>query len=179
MVFDILLVNFLNALEVINTRRSVRKFLNKKVPKDLVSKIIAAGMNAPSAGNQQPWQFIIVDERSVLEEIAKVNPYAACAKDASVGILVCGDLQLEKYKGYWPLDCSAATENILLAAHSLGLGTVWTGVYPKQERIDRYKRLLNIPENIVPIAFIPVGYPAEEPNKENRFKKDRIHYNKW
>jgi len=169
----------MDALEAISTRRSVRKFLKKKVPENLVSKIIAAGMNAPSAGNQQPWQFIVVNEKTILNEIAEVNPYAGCAKDASFGILVCGDLRLEKYQGFWMLDCSAATENILLAVHSLGLGAVWTGVYPKQERIDRYKKLLDIPENIVPIAFIPIGYPAEEPNRESRFQKTRIHYNKW
>ncbi len=162
----------MDLIEVINTRRSIRKFEDKKVTDELVQKILAAAMNAPSAGNEQPWQFIVITDRSILEKISKIRPF-------TLGILVCGDLTLEKYQGLWMIDCSAATENILLAVHSLGLGAVWTGIYPMQDRIEKYRKLLNIPVNVIPLAFIPIGYPAQKPPLQDRFKKDRIHYNKW
>lgn len=172
-------VEVMDPLETINTRRSIRKFEDKKVPDDLVKKILAAAMNAPSAGNEQPWHFIVITNKSILEKISKIHPYVTYVKDAPLGILVCGDLNLEKYKGLWMIDCSAATENILLAAHSLDLGAVWTGIYPMQNRIEKYRELLYIPDNVTPLAFVPIGYPAQKPRLQDRFKQDRVHYNKW
>ncbi len=169
----------MDLLETINTRRSIRKFEERKVPDNLVQKILTAAMNAPSAGNEQPWHFIVITNKSILEKISRIHPYATYAKDAPLGILVCGDLNLEKYKGLWMIDCSAATENILLAAHSLDLGAVWTGIYPMQDRIEKYRKLLNIPDEVTPLAFVPIGYPAQKPRFQDRFKQDRIHYNRW
>lgn len=169
----------METLEAIQTRRSVRKYKKQKVSEDLIKKILSAGMSAPSAGNEQPWHFIVIRERSVLDEIPKFSPWSSMVKEADFGILVCGDVSLEKYEGFWVQDCSAATENILLAVHALGLGAVWTGVYPMNDRVNGFRKLLNLPENVIPLAFIPIGYPLHEPSEEDRFMEDRIHYNKW
>ena len=169
----------MKALEIIHSRRSIRKYEKRKVSDELIIKIISAGMAAPSAGNQQPWQFILIKDEKILSKIPQIHPYAAMAKDAPVAILICGDLGLEKHEGFWVQDCSAATENILLAANALGLGAVWTGVFPVQERINGFKKLLDIPENVIPFALIPLGFPAEKRLKEDRYKAERIHYNGW
>jgi len=101
------------------------------------------------------------------------------AKEASVAIVVCGDIQLEKYPGFWVQDCSAATQNMLLAAHALGLGAVWSGIYPLEGRVSGYRLLLGIPENVIPLSIIIMGYPLEIPKPVDRYKKERIRYNKW
>jgi len=117
-------------------------------------------MSAPSAGNQQPWHFIVVNERVLLDRIPEFSPYAAMCRQAPLGILVCGDTTLEKYPGYWIQDCSAATQNLLLAAHDLGLGAVWTGVYPREERIRGFREAFKLPDHILPLAFVVIGYPG-------------------
>jgi nitroreductase len=101
------------------------------------------------------------------------------AKDAAAAVLVCGDLSLEKSTGYWVVDCAAATENLLLAAHALGLGAVWTGIYPRQSRMDGFRRLLELPENVVPHSLVALGYPAEHPPAEDRYRPDRVHLDRW
>ncbi|UCF13397.1 MAG: nitroreductase family protein [Thermoplasmatales archaeon] len=100
-------------------------------------------------------------------------------KDANKAILVCGAINLEKFKGYWILDCSAATENILIAAHAKGLGACWLGVYPREERIAGMKKLLNIPDHVMPLSLISLGFPAEQKTREDRYNVERIHHNKW
>ena len=169
----------MDALEALNTRRSIRKFKQGKISKDTINKILETGMSAPSAINEQPWHFVVIDKQELIDKILKFHPHASMAKQATIAILVCGDLKLEKAKGFWVQDCSAATQNILLAVHALGLGAVWIGVYPRQKRINGFRKLLNLPENIIPFAFIPIGHPAEKPFKAERFEKQRIHYNKW
>ncbi|MFH0884262.1 MAG: nitroreductase family protein [Candidatus Micrarchaeota archaeon] len=168
----------MDALEAIYTRKSVRKFEDKEVPEELVRKILKAGMSAPSAGNAQPWQFIIISERNALAEIPGVSPYAECVAKAPLAILVCGDKKLEKHKDYWVQDCSAASQNMLLAAHALGLGAVWTGAYPMETTMEGFRVLLKIPEHIVPFSLIVIGYPAEGMHKE-KYIGERIHYDKW
>ena len=120
-----------------HTRRSIRKFTSQPVSDDDIRKILEAAMMAPSAGNAQPWQFIVVRDRAKLNQIKDINPYAAMAGKAPLGILVCGDLSLEKYQGFWVQDCSAAVQNMILAVHGSGLGSVWTGIYPMQDRGKR------------------------------------------
>ena len=112
-------------------------------------------MAAPSAGNQQPWHFIVIRDRAVLNAIPGFHPHAGMALHAPVGILVCGDPALEKHPGYWVQDCAAATENLLLAVAAKGLGAVWCGVYPKPERVEGFTRLLGIPAPVTPFAFVP------------------------
>ena len=136
-------------------------------------------MQAPSARNFQPWQFIVTTERNILDKIPKVHPYAEMMYQATLAILVCGDLNLEKSVEYCAVNCSAATQNILLAAHDCGLGAVWLGVYPREERIAGLKKLFNIPDDIIPISLIACGYPDEELEAEDRFKRERIHKNHW
>ena len=160
----------METLEAIQTRRSVRKFTDKKISSDLIEKVLHAGMSAPSAGNQQPWHFIVIDDKKMLEEVPKVSLYAPMAKDASVAIVVCGDTKLEKYPGFWVQDCSAATQNMLLAAHALGLGAVWSGIYPLEDRVSGYRSLLGIPENVIPLSIVIMGYRLEVPKPEDRYK---------
>jgi len=169
----------MDTLEAIRTRRSIRQYLDKPVPQDLLRQVLSAAMHAPSACNQQPWQFVVLDDRKLLREVPKIHPYATMAVEAPMAILVCGDASLETVSGYWVIDCSAAVENLLLAAHALGLGAVWTGVYPQQERVEGFRRLLGLPKNLTPHSLIPLGYPAEQPEQEDRYRPERIHRNGW
>jgi nitroreductase len=169
----------MDAIQAILTRRSIRKYLNKPVPEDVLQQVLRAAMYAPSACNQQPWQFVIIDDRKLLSEIPKIHPYAAMAVQAPLAILVCGDVSLEQVPGYWVVDCSAAVQNLLLAAHALGLGAVWTGVYPQQERVEQFRRLLGLPKNVIPHSLIPLGYPAEQAPHEERYRPDRMRHNGW
>ena len=169
----------MDALEAIHTRRSIRKYQDKPVPEELLRQILAAAMHAPSARNAQPWQFVVIDDRQLLAQIPRINPNARMAARAPLAILICGDLTLEKSAGYWVVDCAAAAQNIVMAAHALGLGAVWTGVYPRQQRIDGLRRQLDLPENVVPHSLIVLGYPAEQPRTEDRYRADRVHHNRW
>ena len=165
----------MDALEAIRTRRSIRQYQDKPVPQDLVQQVLTAAMSAPSACNAQPWQFVVIRDRKILKEVPRLNPYAAMAEHAPLAILVCGDLSLEVSAGYWVVDCAAAVQNLLLAAHALGLGAVWTGIYPQQDRIEGFRGLLNLPQQVIPHSLIPMGYPAEQPAHEDRYRPDRVH----
>ncbi len=169
----------MNALEAIFSRRSVRQYTPKPVPHDMVADIVRAAMYAPSAGNERPWHFVVMTERALLDEVPKFHPYAAMLKQATTAVLVCGDIGLEKHKGYWVLDCAAATQTILLAAHAKGLGAVWCGVYPTDDRVENFRKLLKLPVHIMPFSLIPLGFPAEEKKPVERFDASRIHENKW
>jgi nitroreductase len=136
-------------------------------------------MMAPSALNSQPWHFVVVTDRAMLTEIAAKNKHAEMTKDAQLAILVCADLKLEEISGYWPQDCSAAVQNLLLAAHALGLGAVWTGIHPNDECTEGYRRMFELPPNIMPHSLIPIGFPAESPETEDRYREDRIHKERW
>jgi len=169
----------METLKAISTRHSIRKFTSQKVSEELIETILRAGMQAPSARNFQPWQFILTTDRKILDKIPKVHPYAEMMYQATLAILVCGDLNLEKSVEYCAVNCSAATQNMLLAAHDCGLGAVWLGIYPREERIIGLKNLFNIPDDIIPISLIACGYGDEELATEDRFKQNRIHKNKW
>jgi nitroreductase len=169
----------MEVFEAIQTRRSIRKFKSDPISQELIDQILAAGMMAPSAGNQQPWQFIVIRNREILDTIPSFHPHADMVRMAPLAILVCGDLRIARYKGYWIQDCSAAIENILLAIHGLGLGGVWTGVYPEQARVEGFQKLLDLPETVIPIALIPVGYPDQTTDSVNRFNRTRIHFDGW
>jgi nitroreductase len=169
----------MDALDAISTRRSIRQYQDRPVPQDLIQKVLAAAMSAPSACNAQPWQFLVIHDRKILKEVTRINSHAAMAEQAPLAVLVCGDLSLEISAGFWVVDCAAAVQNLLLAAHSLGLGAVWTGVWPREDRIDAFRRLLNLPQQVVAHSLIPLGYPAEEPAHEDRYRPDRIHRDGW
>jgi len=161
------------------TRRSIRHYTKESLKQDTIEMLLKAAMAAPSAGNQQPWHFIIIQDRNILDEIPKVHPYAQMTSEAPLAILVCGDLRNEKHPGFWVQDCSAATENILIEACELGLGAVWVGVYPNEQRVAALSKLVGLPEKIIPLSLIPVGYPAEHKPPSERYDVAKIHYNKW
>ncbi len=169
----------MDALEAIRTRRSIRKYTDRPVETEKVKIMLEAAMLAPSAGNQQPWRFIVIDDKALLEKVPEINPNAPMAPKAPLAILVCGDLRLERFPGNWTADCSAAAENLLIAARALGLGAVWTGLYPEEDRMEGFRDLLGLPREVVPLALIPVGYPATESGPVNRFREDRVHKNGW
>ena len=169
----------MDAMENILSRRSIRHYTAEPVSEETIQQLLEAAMSAPSANNRQPWQFIVIDDRALLDAITKVHPYAQMLKEAPLAILVCGDLQLAQHRGYWPLDCSAATENLLLAAHALGLGAVWLGVYPNEKRMAGVRRLTRLPEHVEPLSLISIGYPAEQKPPSNRYNAERVHRNAW
>jgi nitroreductase len=167
------------SLELILSRRSIRKYTAVPVMERDVDDLLRAAMAAPSAGNQQPWHFIVITERELLEAISGFHPYAGMTAEAPLAILACGEPALEKHPGNWMLDLSAAVENLLLAAHAKGLGAVWVGIYPVEERMRPMRELLGVPSHVVPFALIPVGHPAESKPPSGRFNVHRIHRNRW
>ena len=169
----------MEALEAIYTRRSVRRYEDRGIPAELLKEVLKAGMYAPSAVNSQPWHFVVVDDRDVLDKIAEIHPYAKMVKQAPMAIVVCADLDAEKFPGRWVLDCSAAVQNIHLAAHALGLATVWVGLYPDEKEMVDFQALLGLPENVKPHTLIPLGYSAEESKEVERYHEERIHRNNW
>ena len=160
-------------------RRSIRKYTAEPVPHELVERLLRAAMAAPSAGNQQPWQFLVIRERSILDAVPDVHPYSTMVPLAPLAILICGDRRLERWPQYWEQDCAAATENLLIAATQLGLGAVWLGVYPLEERVDGLRALLSLPAHITPFALVPVGWPAEDKPLVERYDEERIHHDRW
>jgi nitroreductase len=169
----------MDTLKAIHTRRSIRKYLDRPVPEELIQKLLAAAMQAPSARNQQPWHFVVIDDRKTLAAITNFMPNAAMAADAPLAILVCADLALEKSEGYWVVDCAAAVENMLLAAHDAGLGAVWCGVYPREPRMQGLRRLMGLPENIMAHSLVVVGFPGEHVSPEDRYRSERVRRNRW
>lgn len=169
----------MDTIEAILTRRSIRKYTGQRVPEDLVYQLLQAAMAAPSAANEQPWQFVVISDRSILAQVPSFHPHAHMLKEAALAILVCDDPGLELSKGRGVLDCSAATQNMLLAAHASGLGAVWLGIYPVEERMNGMRKLLNLPARIVPVSLVSIGYPDEKLRTEDRFKPERVHYQRW
>jgi nitroreductase len=169
----------METIQTIRTRRSIRAFKPEPVPNETIQTILEAAMFAPSACNAQPWHFIVIDDRHLLDTIPTFHPYSKMLKEASLAVVVCADPRLEVVSGYWVQDCSAATQNLLLAIHDCGLGGVWLGVYPDQERVKKVQNLLNMPEEIIPLCVVAAGWPAEEKAKEERFNLKRVHHNGW
>jgi nitroreductase len=170
----------MDAMEAIISRKSIRKYTKEAVSKELIDELLSAAMNAPSAGNEQPWHFVVIQDLKILNEIPKCHPNASFLTGAPVVIVVCADLQLQKWKdAWWIQDCSAAAENILIAAQAKGLGAVWAGVYPVDRRVQGIKDLLGLPQDVIPLCIIPIGYPAEKKPSENRYQPSRIHHNHW
>jgi len=162
-------------LDIINTRRSVRSWNGKQIGGGDVTEILEAAMNAPSAGNEQAWQFVVLSGKTLADYLA-IN--GNCPKGATVGILVCGDKKVQKYEGFYLYDCCAAIENILLAVHAKGMGAVWTAVFPGNDA--KVQELLNLPEYVVPVAFVPIGYAADgQPEAVSRYDAAKVHTNGW
>ena len=169
----------MEVFEALFTRRSIRRYSEQEVDKQIVDKIIQAGMYAPSAVNKQPWHFVVFNDHVTREAIMEVHKSSSMLKYTQACILVCYDEDLQHDEGYGVIDCSAATQNMLLAAHALGLGACWVGIYPRGTRMAALKSLFQLPKKVIPFAVIAMGYPAEEKNTPDRFKPERIHYEKW
>ncbi len=168
----------MEALEAIMSRRSIRKYSGKKIPEETITTLLKAAMNAPSAHNRQPWHFIVVDDRETLNKVPEYHQYSKMLEGASHAIIVLGDNNLQD-TDFWIHDCSAATENILIAANALGLGAVWLGVHPNKALIEGTKMLFKVPDHVTPLGIISLGYPAEtKPPREN-YNSERIHKNHW
>ena len=172
-----------DVLTVIATRKSIRKFDPLRAVEDeKIEKILKAAMAAPSAMDKRPWEFIVVKDKTQLQKLGERLPYSRVANGAQLAIVVCGSLNNGlpgRGKEYWIHDCSAATMNILLAAHGLGLGAVWTGVYPGEERVAIVREILAIPDGYAPLNVIPIGYPAEDPAVKDKWAPTKIHADRW
>lgn len=166
-------------LEIIMNRRSIRHFKATRVENDKIDALLRSAMYAPSAVNCQPWHFILVDDRSLMKKIMEMHPSSKMLETASHAILVCGDEKLQHDTGYWIADCGAATENILLAAKSLDLGTCWIGIYPREKRMTACKEIFGLPHYIQAFALIAIGYPDEVKDLPDRYKPERIYLNRW
>lgn len=165
------------ALSVIFNRKSVRNYIKDKAISDEdIEILVKAGMAAPSGKDNRPWEFVVINDRTVLESMSNELQNAKMLADAPLAIVVCGD-SIRSF--YWYLDCSAATQNILLAAEAIGLGAVWTAAYPYDDRMEVVNRHLELPSNILPLVVIPIGYPAGEDLPKNKYDESRIHFNKW
>lgn len=162
-------------------RRSVRAYQKKPVSDEMVGDLLAAAMAAPSACGKDPWRFVVVREPATLQALAAALPNGSMIADAPLGIVVCGDLQAAHANelSYLLQDCSAAIENLLLAVHALGLGACWLGVHPRQPRMEALTKILGLPETIVPVSGIALGWPAEEKTARTRFEAKYVHEEKW
>ena len=170
-------------IENIMTRTSVRQYDSERtISSDTVEILLRAAMAAPTAVNKQPWQFVVLDEREAIDSLCTYLPYAKMLEHAPLAIVTCGDLTKAiegEGETYWIQDVSAATENLLLAAHALGLGAVWTGVYPISDRVKGVQKALGMPDSIVPLAVVPVGYPAMDQSPKDKWDSAKVHYNKY
>lgn len=169
----------MDLFEAILNRRSIRKYTNHEIPEEIIEKLLRSAMYAPSAMNYQPWHFVILNKKESLVKAFKAIPHAEMLQQARAGIIVCGDNIAEKNVDYIVQNCSAATQNILLAAHGLGLGGVWIGIYPVEETIKSIKEFFSLPKHIVPVALVSLGFPAENIQSEERYSIEKIHHNKW
>ena len=169
------------AIENIMTRTSIRQYKDQPVEQEKIDIMLKAAMAAPTAVNLQPWHFIVINDKKTIDMLAGPRH-----TNAPLMIAVCGDTDKTtmpdgngKLPDFWVQDVSAATENLLLAAHAQGLGAVWTGVYPAMERVAEVANILNCPKNIVPVAVVRIGYPNESPEPKDKFKEENISYNKF
>lgn len=172
----------MDALKAILGRKSVRRFSDRPLEKEQLVTLVRAAMSAPSAMDTRPWAFVIVTDRGKLEALAAGLPYAAMAAQAAAAVVVCGVLSRcrpESPQDYWVQDCSAATENLLVAAEAMGLGAVWTGVHPRQERVELVRRILGLPEDVVPLNLIPLGYPGDDTVPKDKFDGAAVHWESW
>ena len=169
-------------LKSIMSRKSVRQYTDQPVSREQLEILVKAAVSAPSAVNKQPWAFVVIDDRVTLDILAALLPYAKMAAKVSAAIVVCGDLS-KAYNGledeYWIQDCSAATENLLIAAEAMGLGAVWTAVYPEEDRVEIVRKQLALPELIVPLNLIPKGSPLHDDTPKNKYKPEILHFNRW
>ncbi len=164
----------METLQAILTRRSIRAFRSDPVPEETIRILLEAAMFAPSARNTRAWTFVTIRKREKLDRLAQIHPYAGMLKSAPLAIAVCGDREREPHDGYLAINCAAAVQNLMLAAHDQDLGTCWLGVYPRAERMTDIARELVLPSTIIPIALVAVGWPDELKPTPTRYEHDRV-----
>ena len=164
-------------IDTIFARRSIRKYTDEPVAEEQIKKLLEAAMAAPSANDSQPWHFIVVQDRAQLRRLAEAHPYGRMQADAALSVAVCAEPDLSPR--FWEQDCSAATENLLLAATSLGLGSVWLGVHPNEERMPQIREILDVPEKIRILCLVAIGHPAEEKPPRTQYNPQRVHRDRW
>jgi nitroreductase len=167
-------------LDTICLRRSIRVFQRRKIDREILIDLLKAGMAAPSASNSRPWEFILITDEGLLEKLQSNLAYGKY--NAPAAAVVCANLAIAKNDSayrFWVQDCSAASENILIAAAGMGLGTVWIGAYPKEDVMQTLRDILEIPEDIYPLNIIYIGYPAEEKDARTQYEKERVHWNRY
>jgi nitroreductase len=169
----------MDALEAIMSRRSVRQFTDQPVTDEQLDAVMRAAMAAPSASNGQSWRFVTVRDRERLDRLASATTFAKPLRGAPVGIVVCADRLQLKYPGFWVIDCSAAIQNLLLAAHATGLGAVWIGVHPIAPFRRAVRKIIEAPPTVVPHSMIALGHPEKLPESVDRFHPDWVHSEKW
>ena len=169
-------------LECIMTRTSVRQYTDQPVENEKIEAMLRAGMAAPTAVNAQPWHFVVVNDKAKLGELAAANPHAKMLESAPLAIVVCGDMTKAMEgdgRQFWIQDCSAATENILLAAHAQGLGAVWTALYPMEERYLAVREALKLPDTMIPLCTVVIGYPSAQAEPKDKWKPENVSYNEY
>jgi nitroreductase len=169
-------------LDNIFQRRSVRNFTGREVTHSILMTLLKAAMAAPSARNRQPWAFIAITDRGIMDSLADGLPFTKMIYKAGAAIVVCGDSAIELQQGatdLWYQDAAAASQNILLAAHALGLGAVWSALFPYKDRSGHVGRVLDLPDHVSPFSIIPIGYPTGEDLPKDKFKSERIHWDRW
>ncbi len=169
----------MDVLDAIFTRRSVRKYTEGHITQEQLMTIIKAGCFAPSAHNRQPWHFVVIKDKEKLQAIAGFHPYGKMLPGADICIVVCGDKQRQSETGFLIEDCSAAIQNMLLAIHGLGLGGVWCGLYPVTHLTKGMKKMLSLPDSIIPVGLISLGRKGEERTVQDRFDESKVHYENW
>ena len=171
-----------DTIKTIMNRKSVRAYKEGPVSKEQLEVIVKAGMAAPTAVDKRPWEFIVINDKAMLKKLSDILPYAKMTEKAAAAIIVAGDIDRQqggRESDFWVVDCSAATENVLLAVESLGLGAVWTAVYPDKERIEAVRKLLKIPSTVVPLNVIPIGIPTGAEKPKDKWNPKQLHWNGW
>jgi len=169
----------MTGIECLLTRRSIRAYTDRPIEPEQLHTLLEVFMRSPSAADARPWHLIVVEDRLQLAALAERMPKCDMLRTASLGLVVCGDPSLEKIPGFWVQDCAAATENLLLAVHSLGLGGVWIGLHPVPARETAARELLEIPAGILPFSIVALGWPAETPPPDSRYEAAKVHRNRW
>lgn len=170
----------MDAVDAILSRRSIRKYTDEPVQDGDVETLLRAAMAAPSAFNQQSWRFVVVRDAEVRANLSKASKHAGMIAEAPVAIVVCGELSAERYPGtYWVQDGVAALENLLIAANGIGLGAVWVGVHPWEDRVAAVRDALGLPDGVAPLAQVALGHPAETKPPGDRYDPDLVHYDRW
>lgn len=169
----------MNVMDAIYKRRSIRKYTDAPISDESIKEILKAGMYAPSGGNEQAWDFIVVRDKVKLEKIVEFHPYAKCLLGCNAAVIVCGNKEKERFEGLWIQDCSASTQNMLLAATAQDIGSVWLGLYPEMSRVEGVKELFNLPDHIIPFSIVSLGYADESRDVPERFNPDSIHMENW